>query len=541
MTEHTVLDSAAGTRGVSHGELFYLTKLAYNEAKHEMLVEFANSKSRMVQRHKFFPFTLFSTVIEKDKLEGLLVSAGFRGFSLEEDDNLLCLKALSFAELKRISNSLAVFINKKPLVLEPERAFLLGKNWSFFDSFQKVDETLFKFGPLDNSAGQGNLNGFDLGFFLTKEIPFSEAMKVNESDALFLVDLASWSNILSVPLDRVPKNKEEKAEIFLENIFFRNGELLSFNSNERIYSPGGFEPLGFGDSLSKLDFSMVWAELFSNNFFNIGPETRNCSCCTPVVLESKNLLPSSMIKVRFLDDNLYYESCSESFAIDFHNNNALKDARLSKKKEFFLTSFPIGPFFKNDSALVPLMDAKRLISEGKASLVSSCAFDPSSQKDSCVSPVPSVHELNWFCLNKESFFSKEIRHSNALLFGLRKLIDLQQNDLFQNKDFSFLFFSALYKALSFSLANLPIQLTNPNSKFFSTSLAKSIVSVQESTIARFKEFSEKKGYRVLHANKNSAFIKGFSSLKLAKDFSAETSLPQPNIAGFSRKTAAGFA
>jgi len=63
-------------------------------------------------------------------------------------------------------------------------------------------------------------------------------------------------------------------------------------------------------------------------------------------------------------------------------------------------------------------------------------------------------------------------------------------------------------------------------------LAKSIVSIQEATIAKFREFSEKEGYRVLHAGKNFASVKGFSSLKLAKDFAEENNLPQPQIAGF---------
>ncbi|MEI7961001.1 MAG: hypothetical protein WCI04_01580 [archaeon] len=545
MSQHdTDLLSVSGSISVSHSDVFYLTKVSYNEAKHEMLVEFSNSKSRIVERHRFFPFTLFSNIIEKDKLQDLLLSAGFKGFSLEDENNLICLKALSFSDLKKISNSLVVFINKKPLVLEPERAFLISKNWSYLDSFEKQSNKLYKVSPLEKATVESFVHSLDLGFFLTKEIPFSEALRVNESDALFLVDLAAWSNILSLPIDKVPKEVHEKAEVFLENIFFKHGELLSFNSQEKIYTKSGFEPLGFGDPLSKIDFSPVWASLFSNNFFNIGPETRNCSCCVPVVLEANNLLPSSLIKVRFLDDNIFYESFSESFSFDFHNSNPAKDARVSKKKEFFLSSFPIGPFFKNDSALVPLMDAKRLIDEKKAVLVSSkdvsqeLGFLEIAQISKNTNP---IHELNWFCKNKESFFSKEVRSSNSILFALRKVLDKFENNLFLDYNFSNLFFSAVYRSLSFSLCELPNQLTNPNSKFFSTELAKSIVSVQESTISKFKEFSEKEGYRVLHANKNSAFVKGFSSLKLAKDFSSKTSLPQPQIVGFSRKALGGFA
>ncbi|MCX6803390.1 MAG: hypothetical protein NTY48_02340 [Candidatus Diapherotrites archaeon] len=560
--------------------ILYLTKVSYNEPKHEVLVEFSCESERFVKREKFFPFILFSPSIEKDKLQSLLLSAGFKGFSLEVSGQFLCLRALSFSELKRISNSLAVFINKKPLVLEPERVYLLSKGWSFFDSFEKIDDFLYKLpivtqnsNSLQNSNNLGNSSNLkssnssknvnnlgnskkfqnipDLGFFLTKEIPFKEALELSREDVLHLVELSAWSNLLSVPLSNIPKSKGERLELFIENLFFKNGELLSFDSSSRFYSSNGFEPLGGVEPLSKLDFSFVWTELFSNTFFNIGPETRNCSCCSPALLEAKNLLPSSLILVRFLGDNVFFESSSESFASSFHSSRPFKDLRVAKRKEFFLNSFPIGPFFREDSVLLPLLDARRLISEGKVVLVSSKGVSYSqtqnelkqinSQKNASSQNQLPFHDLNWFCLNKESFFSKEIRSSTEVLLNLRFILDSNGDSLFSSKDFSAFYLDFLHSALSFSLANIPNQLTNSESKFFSTALAKGIISVQEATIAKFKEFSEKRGYRVLHANKSAAFVKGFDSLKLAKEFACSSNLPQPIVAGFSSKRALGFA
>jgi hypothetical protein len=241
--------------------------------------------------------------------------------------------------------------------------------------------------------------------------------------------------------------------------------------------------------------------------------------------------------------------------LDFHESNALKELRIQKRKEFFTESFPIGPFFKNDSSKVPLLDAKRLISDGNAVLVSSHAFNafvesepgsvfpPKIGSFACVSQsnvFSDLHSVNWFCLNKESFFSQEVREANSKLFELSKSFVFSDSSLSSVRGFGFFYSKALHQALNNLLVGLPLQLTNPNSKFFSTQLAKSIVSIQEATIAKFKEFSEKEGYRVLHANKNSAFVKGFSSLKLAKSFSEQTKLPQPQIAGFSTKTKKGF-
>jgi len=533
MSQHK--EAFLGSIEESPSKVFYLTKVSYNETRHEVLVEFSNSSSRVVERYKFFPFTQVSLSFEKDKFEDLILSLGFKGFSLEEERGIFCLKSLSFSELKKISNALARHIGKLPLVLAPERAFLLSKNWSYFDAFEKLSDAFYKIDL--SSQRKDNLSEFNLGFFLTKEISFSEALKMNKSDALYLVELASWSNLLSVPINLVPKEKESKIELFIENIFFKNGELISFEESKRVYSNSGFEPLG-GESLSKLDFSLVWAELFTNTFFNIGPETRNCSCCVPVVLDAKNLLPSSLIKVRFLDDNLFFESVSDCFSVDFHSEMPFKDQRVLKRREFFTNSFPVGPFFKDDSASVPLVDAKRLISAGKAVLVSTKDVASDSV---VVQKKESVHELNWFCLNKESFFSKEVRFSSSFLFGLRKRIDSLALGLFASENFSFYYFNSLYSSLSVALASIPVQLTNPNSKFFSTSLAKNILSVQDATIAKFKEFSENEGYRVLHANSTNAFVKGHASLKLAKDFASKTHLPQPQIAGFSTKRALGFA
>jgi len=508
--------------------VLYLTKVSYNEAKHEVLVEFANEHTKIVQRERFFPYLSFSPNLESQKLSSLVLSLGFKGFSIEEENNLLILRALSFSELKKISNSLSLHINKKPLVLEPERAFLLSKNWSYFDAFEQVGGNLYKldYSFFANNPSK-NWKGHNLGFFLTKEISFLDAMHVSEKDALFLVERAAWSSLLKVGLVQVPKEIPERVELFLENVFSKNGEMLLFESVQKVFSQSDYEPFS-RDSTSNIDFSLVWADLFSNNFFNLGTDTKNCSCCNPLTLESNNLLPSSTIKVRFTEDNLYFESSSDSFAFEYHTKFPFKEERLSKKREFCMNSFPIGPFFKEDSALVPLFDAKRLILEGKAVLISS------KEVDSINSSPSDLHSLNWFCKNKESFFSKEVRSTNSDLTSLRKQIDLFEGKLIQ-KEFSYFYYKSLYSAMKSILSQLPLQLTNSSSKFYSTDLAKSIISVQEATIAKFKEFSEINGYRVLHAGKNNAFVKGFSSLKLAKDFSVQTKLPQPQIAGFNVK------
>jgi hypothetical protein len=537
--ESLSIDSKEFELGKNFSSLIYLTKVTYFEQRHEILAEFSSENKKLVKRFKFFPYVLLPNSIEKEKLVELILHSKFRGFNVEEENNKLVLKTISFLDLKKISNSIAMHIGKLPVVLEPERAFLLEKNWSFFDAFEEKDDMIFKADFSKEKLGKSFWGKFDLGFTLTGEVSFNQALKLNLEDALFLVDLAAWSNALCVPLEKVPKSVNDKVELFLENIFFKNAELISFEKIEPIFSNNGYDPIVKKDDLSKIDFSSIWFDLFSNNFFNIGPETRNCSCCTPLTLDSKNILPSSMIKVQFLEDNFFFESSSENFSFEFHNSMPFKELRVNKRKEFFLNSFPVGPFFKDDFYLVPVTDAKVLISQNRVKLISSKNDSSCGVASECKSS-SDIHELNWFCTNKESFFSKEVRASNFKLFSLHDSFSSFENTLFFKDDFGYYYAKSLYSSIHNILLQLPNQLTNSSSKFYSTSLAKSIVSIQEATIAKFKEFSEEKGYRVLHANKNNAFVKGFSSLKLAKSFAEESNLPQPQIAGFANKRNRSF-
>ncbi|MDD3085525.1 MAG: hypothetical protein PHY04_00130 [Candidatus ainarchaeum sp.] len=507
----------------------YLTKVEYFENKHEILVEFSSKNKKLINRFHFFPFVYISSFLDKNKLVDLILDFGFKGFSLEEEGNNLVLRTLSFSDLKKICNLIAVVLNKKPIVLDPSRSFLVEKNWSFFDVFEEISGDLFKVDLTDVFYQESFLNDFDLSSFLTKGIPFSDAFRINENQVTDLIKSAVWGNILSLPIELVPNRLEDKIELFLEKIFFKNAQLISFDFEKEIFLDPGFQPFFKKDNLSKIDFSSIWFDLFSNNFFNIGPDSKNCSCCSPVTLESNNILPSSLIRVEFLEDNFFFESSSPSFSFSFHTKMPFKNLRVNKRKEFFLNSFPVGPFFKGDLGLIPINDAKNLIKNEGVRIVSS--------KDSLAFiqnnfSVEGVHELNWFCKNKESFFSKEVKLINSILSSLNNLIDSNQKSLFSKKTFGFFYSKILRDSLQSIFFNIPFHLTNSSSKFYSYSLACSIVSIQEATLAKFLEFSKNNGYRVIHANKSNAFVKGFSSLTLTKSFAQKHALPQPQISGF---------
>jgi hypothetical protein len=483
-----------------------LTNVQYNESKQEVLVEFSYDALKVVERIPFFPYLNFSTKLSRDNLQEILFSFGLKKFKILDSNNSdnenKKIIASSFSELKKISIVIAKAFGKKPLILEPERQFLLEKNWSYFDCFknnEKIDESC------------------DFGFLLTKLIPFEDAIELAENETLSLVEKATLSKILSVNISNLPKKKEDIVETFLENIFFKSGISISFKEKNDFYLIHEFAPLGFYENISKIDFSLVWIQLFTKKFFNIGFETKNCSCCQPIILDDVNLYPDSMIEIVFLEDMIFYESTSKSFAKKFHEQNPGKEWREKKKKEFFMRAYPIGPFFKNQNCMVPINDAQFLLSEKKVSL-------------------GKKHELSWFCKKNESFLSKEIIKINSRLFEISKKIDSQIITLEKNIDFNFYFNKYELENFGKIISEIPFQLLNLNSKFFSSELANVIKFVQEATIYKFREFSEKNGYRVLHANSHSAFIKGYSSLKLVKSFSKELSFPQPKILAFSQSS-----
>ncbi|HNV00982.1 MAG TPA: hypothetical protein PKK60_00980 [archaeon] len=485
--------------------VLYLTNVTYIESKREVLVEFSNKFEKKIERYKFFPFILLPKSIDGEKLKELLISFSFRSFSLQEKENYFSLQSVSFLELKKMVSVLSKCFGKLPLVLEPERQFLIEKNWSYFDSFSYFENSLIK---VDSFLK-------DVSFSVLPEIPFVEALKINQEEAVFFVNQAVLSNILKVPINLVPKNKQEQEEIFLENIFFKNAEFVSWEK-ENFVKAKNFTPFGYFDNFSSIDFSPVWVELFSKKFFNIGPETKNCSCCKPFTLEDKNLLPSSLIEVKFVESDFFFESSSENFAQEFHIVNENKLLREQKKKEFFLKHPPIGPFSVGQVEKVPLLDAKKLLLEGVVEL-------------------STEHKVDWFCLNKESFFSKELYSFSEKLNGFEEFSKNKQTSLLIS---SFEDFFAEYFIKNFSnlVAEIPFQLMNKGSKFYSVSLAKTIISIQEATLFKFKEFSEKEGYRILHTNSRGAYVKGYSSLTLAKKFSSSLALPLPKIRSFAKNS-----
>lgn len=481
----------------------YLVNAAYNEKKNEIICYFENNKEKLAKKFKFFPYINLPSKIDELKVREILKFYEIKNFVLEDKKII----SKSYSDLIKISNLIAKLTNKKIIHVEPIRNFLIEKNWSYFDSFIKNDDLIIK-----------TNDSFNFSNLVFKEIPFLEALKIDEENTNFILKKAVLSNLLKINIESVSKSLNNQTETLIENMFFKNKEYISWNNEDYFYSSVEFSPYGDFEKVSEIDFSSVWVKLITKDFFNIGENTINCDCCKPVKLEDDNLLSSTTIEVKLKENNLYFESSSRSFSSYFHKENNFKKERIERRKEFFLRSIPVGPFKKDELVKIPIIDAKILIGEEKVILA----------KD---------HTIYWHCKKIESSLSKEINElTKEILFLKQKNENFTNNIITLNTSFEKLFSSQKQFILSKLLYEIPFILTNPSSSFFTPKLARAITTMQEATISKFNEFSEKNGYRIIHYNKRNAFVRGYSPLILARNFAKELNMPLPIVASFLKKT-----
>lgn len=478
----------------------YLVKVTHNSKKNEIICYFENNNQKIAKKFSFFPFINLPKTIDYYKLKILLDFFKVKNFSIVNTKKSIKIISNDYSKLKHISLLIARLTGKKPIVLNPIQNFLVDKNWSYFDTFL-VDE--YKIKKINYS--------FDCAKLVFGEISFFEAKKLSEKQTKIILKRCVLSNLLKIPIQNIDLDFKKSLEIFIQNLFFKNKFCINVEKNNSVISSFEYTPFGVYDKLSEIDFSMVWPKLITKEFFNIGYETINCSCCKPIKLEDKNILSSSLIEVIIKEDNLFFESTSKSFSTTFHSKNPLKDLRLFKKKEFWFKTIPIGPLFNNQKIKLPLLDAQKLL-------------------DCDLAKLSKCHLIKWSCNKKEGFLSKEINNINKKLF-LAKSKKFNFVGLF-NTSFKEEYNKVLIEYLIRILKEIPFQISDFRSMFFDKDVASSIIFMQESTLSKFNDFSEKSGFRVIHTNNRYAFIKGYSSLLLAKNFSSNLKLPMPTVSSF---------
>ena len=481
---------------------FYLCNAEYLQEKCRVSVEFSNlSESRRVSFaftphifiHDFSLVSLNAFFSANKKLRTERVNNGVKVFSSD------------FSFLKEL-NSVA---EKKGILLSPERQFLLSKDWSFFDEFEFNGEFKNK-GFRKIPEIRFNFSSAPLNKDISEMLSFS-----NDSGKKFLSKIV-FSNILCEKPELIPDSKAKILDLFLEKVLFKNN--FAFLKQKPKFD-SGFQKKP-SEKLKKIDFSSVWPALFSFPFYNIGFDSINCSCCKPESLQEKNILPSSLIEVKFLEDAIYFESSNKNLSFFFHENALGKEKRIKRMNEWKLKNIPLGPFFRNDVLRIPLEDALKLKTEQKISFLSD-------------------HEIEWFCRKKESFLSRELNELNRkIILSDRKINEAELDSikkkgiafsLFLDEDSEFNFFSEYRKALKTIFSTIPFHLSSASTAFFDFNLSNSINCIFSSVLNRFKEFSQTNS-SVSFVEKDAVLLDSSdNALDLVTEFSRSEKIPLPQV------------
>ncbi len=311
---------------MQNSNTFYLLNAVYLSEKKRVSIEFSNSVNSRSISFPFVPFILVpdslvhltSGFIQKNRLKTEKALNGIRVFSAD------------FSVLSEIN----FLSGKKCILLPAETQFLLLNNWSFFDEFvfekeiNKTDLTKIPELKFNFSAD-----------FLEQNI--SELLAFSSESGKEFIKKIVLSNLLCRKLSCLPLSKHSVIDAFIESVLFRNNfafekKLPKFDSGFTEKSSGQF---------SEVDFSFVFASLFSFPFHNLGFDSVNCSCCRPDSVYEKNVLPSSLAEVEFVQDAIYFQPSNKAWNEFFDSVFSGKEKRLKRKAEWNLRSLHAGPFF----------------------------------------------------------------------------------------------------------------------------------------------------------------------------------------------------
>ena len=491
----------------------FLTSVSYLPEKRQIVAEFSNIKSKQSRRFIFFPkIKMAMTFIPEHALSTFLSGYDHRKFKLENHLGILTITCSTFQDAKAISKLISGQSGLSLLLMPPERQFLIEKQWSYFDAFDLSSENPEKMQGLKFPETQLE------GFIGTTTRIFTEMKSLGTGNEESFLEKIALSSILSLSPESVPESRFEQAEIFLENIFSNAGFASKSNLAKKTAEPS--PQINKIAEKAGIDFENVWRSLLTKPFFNIGPDSFMCACCAPKTFNEKYVLPSSIVKVEFIADGIYYESRLDSWASKFHLTAPLKKEREKYAKDNFLNKIWPGPFFAGDVVELPLADAKYL----------------STKK--LISPGIAPSKLLWFCQKKESALSGAIIRNELDIKALASIsqnsrnISIVSNGLsFSNvlsKDIEFLYINSVANQKSLLLSQLLKNMLSTNSRFYNEEIAAALLGIQENILLLFREFAENKGFKPVKKNETLSLGPG-NYLLLTKSFSNEFTFPKPDI------------
>ncbi len=522
---------------------FWLTDVKYLEDKRAVLADFSRLNIRRNLCLPFVPsFFASKKRVKKEQLLSALSALGKQPFELNEEKSAFKITAATFADLNKAANALFQEMNFSPIVLQPERQFLLQQNWSYFDCFHFTSE------KEPQKIECNELPGINLPFFSE---PLNETVQqllgVDANSAMRILESIALSNALRLPLTNLSPRNDTHAEALFENIFWFNGESRHLPC-KRLGSPPAWHVPSFSNA-TFFDFSQLWPTILTKPFYNVSLETIDCHCCKPfavakaslqnqgfcevpqkqsfcrmgkaafgepIGIDARNILPSSTVSAEFLQDGFYFDSSFPEFAARFHAENEGRERRERRMREFCLPFPPIGPFDRGSIAAIPLNDAIALTQRNKARII-------------------SLNETHWFCLKQESAVAKQIILLQAKIALIEKEANATESVFLKehglnaiqllNNDCNFLFNKAKAKVCAQLLSSIAQHLQDRNSAFFDENLGNAVAGIAALILSEFQLFSQQQGSRVVLLQQGNALVKSEKPLSLIEQFSMVQKIP----------------
>lgn len=483
-------------------EKVFLSNVSYFDEKKRICTEFSNRNKQITKCSAFFPSLHFSRFhpdcVGAESLSKRLSSFSSNSFKILQENNSIKIIANRFSTLKELHAFLEKEFKKEILLLPAERQFLILNELSYFDSFHLQNDELT---PLNDFSFPETVTEFSSE---PLNETFSQLKEFDSHTTKKFLNTLVFSNLLKTPFNETPLNLTQQFEFFLENLFFKHSIPLQFDSEKTLSFRKPFN-WNFQKAI-ELDFSSIFSQLLLQK--NIGFTSFNCSCCKPKDFSSQNVLPSSLVKVSFLEEAFYFNSEFKWFSEKFHLTHKKKGARVKRRKEFFLNSFPIGPFFSKEKEFIPLADALLLRENNSIELL-------------------SEHKLQWICNKKNSHLAESLSsllQKNSLIKNslhsteknLMKQHNLQAFSLLEsdlNYEFRKHYSKNLQELFNFSSHYL----SNASNKYFSAPLSEALLSLKTILLTKLSDFVKEKDARYLHEQNSKVFLQNLDSFDL-KEF-----------------------
>jgi len=448
----------------------FLAGVSYAEGKNSVKVSFESKKGTESEEFSFTPEIRLPENKAVTAIARELVSPNkSKELFFREGQGNCTIHSSYFSSLKKAHSLLSLSLNAFIPLLEPERQFLLSNNLSYFQSRKENKQT------------------------------FPEKINLNK---------CILSNELRIPTEKLPVEKEELGLKLIENNCFSNHKIIYTSHANPVWRFVG-NPSGFFE----LDLSNAMHEKILE--LNLGFETVNCDCCKPSSLRSRNVLPNSLVETEFLENGFFFDSMIPSFSAKFHSLNPLKESREKRKREFFLRSFPIGPFYSGEKAMVPLSDARKLVKQGKAI-------------------VHKKTELSWHCVRKKSFLSNEIlRLTRELNEAKQCILESEKNRLEESglnafdplSDPSHHINSAKQEAFSVLLSSVSMAVSSPKNPLFNDNFSTALEAIRSEILADYNEFLERSQSEPIYLSAGRAFIRNIECLTDLALISKQAGMP----------------